>query len=108
VHLSPHQIEERIAAVEAGRTAGKESAEDITDLNDLVSRGLACALVLLLHSVPEYVSGDWLVEPDGTTTNWYFMESKFFAGMDSHFDYKHERQEHLDTVRTTRQSIVRF
>jgi hypothetical protein len=108
VHLTPRQILERIAAVEDGQTVGKEPAADIEALNELVSRGLACALVMLFHSVPEYVTGDWLVESDGATTNWYFMESRFLAAMDSHFDYKHERQASLDTLPTARQARIRF
>ena len=94
VHLTPSQIQERIAAVDAGKTAGKESAEDIAELNKLTSRGLAASLVLLFHSVPEYVAGDWLVEENG--------------GMDSNFDYKHERQADLTVIRSTRQARVKF
>jgi hypothetical protein len=108
VHLSPLQIRDRITAVEAGRTAGKESPAEIEALNDLISRSLACSLVLLFHSVPEYVAGDWLVSSDGTTTNWYFMESRFFAAMDSYFDYKAERQPHLEDVRARRLTRIRF
>ena len=98
VHLTPIQIQERIAAVDAGRTAGKESATDIEGLNSLVSRGLAISLTLLFHSVPPYVAGDWLVESDGTSARWYFGASRFLAGIDSHFDYKNERQDRLTEI----------
>lgn len=108
VHLTPSQIRERIAAVDAGRTAGKESAADIETLNDLISRGLAVSLVLLFHSVPEYVAGDWLVEDDGATVNWYFLGSRFIAGMDSYFDYKHERQGTATDIRAAREAHIRF
>lgn len=108
VHLTPSQIQERIAAVEAGRTAGNESAEDINELNTLISRGLAASLVLLFLSVPDYVAGDWLVEEDGATIDSYFTGSRFIAGMDSYFDYKHERQAQLTNVRSTRQARVKF
>ena len=108
VHLSPHQIVERINAVDAGRIGGKESASDFGELNSLVERGLAVSLILLFHSVPDYVAGDWFVESDGSTTTWVFTESQFIAGMDSHFDYKHERQEGLAAVQAARKSAVRF
>lgn len=67
VHLTPVQIQERIAAVDAGRTAGKESAADVEALNELLSRGLAISLTLLFHSVPGCIAGDWMVESNGST-----------------------------------------
>lgn len=108
VHLTPSQIKERVTAVDAGRIGGKESALDFEALISLVERGLAVSLTLLFHSVPEYVAGNWLVEPDGTTTTWVFAESKFIAGIDSHFDYKHERQDKLDAMKATRTKGTRF
>jgi hypothetical protein len=108
VHLTPAQIQERIAAVDAGRTAGKESAADIADLNALLLRNLAASLVLILHSVPDYVAGDWFVEADGTTVKWRFMCSRFLSGMDSYFDYKHERQERLAEIAAARAVNIKF
>jgi hypothetical protein len=108
VYLTPIQIQERILAVDAGRTAGKESAADIEELNLLVSRGLAVSLTLLFHSVPSYVAGDWLVESDGSSSRWYFGASRFLAGIDSHFDYKHERHARLAEIQTVRQNGIRF
>jgi hypothetical protein len=108
VHLSPRQIEERIAAVEAGRTAGKESAADIEALDALVSRTLAVSLVLLFHSTPDWVAGDWFVEGDGSTVGWVFTASRFLAGMDSHFDYKAERQQRLGEIQAARQAGILF
>jgi hypothetical protein len=105
VHLTPQQISERIAAVDAGRTAAKENAVDIEALNILLSRSLACSLVLLFHSVPSWVAGDWLVEEDGSTIKWYFMGSRFLAGMDSYFDYKYERRKHLVKIRAKRNTV---
>jgi hypothetical protein len=108
VHLTPAQIRERIAAVDAGRSIGNETASDVEDLNSLVSRGLAVSLTLLFHSVPNYVAGDWLVEPDGSTTRWHFQASRFLAGIDSYFDYKHERQDRLAEIQDTRHSVIKF
>jgi hypothetical protein len=108
VHLTPSQIGARIAAVDAGRTGGKESIEDFETLGSLAERGLAASLTLLFHSVPEYVAGDWLVEADGSTTMWVFTESRFVAGIDSYFDYKHERQENLHGMRAARNKAIRF
>ena len=94
--------------MDAGRIGGKESALDFGALTSLVERGLAISLTLLFHSVPEYVAGDWLVEPNGSTTTWVFTESRFIAAIDSHFDYKHERQENLNAIKATRNELIRF
>jgi hypothetical protein len=108
VHLTSQQISERIAAVDAGRTAARENAADIEALNILLARGLACSLVLLFHSVPSWVAGDWLVEEDGSTNQWYFMGSRFLAGIDSHFDYKYERSNRLLKIQAKRQGKIAF
>ncbi|TKT71409.1 hypothetical protein YH63_008275 [Afipia massiliensis] len=108
VHLTPLQIQERIAAVNAGRTAGKESGADVEALNALLSRGLAISLTLLFHSVPHYIAGDWMVEDDGSTVAWYFAGSRFLAGIDSYFDYKVERQQSLAQIQNTRRRAVSF
>jgi hypothetical protein len=108
VHLTPKQIKERIAAVDAGRTAARVNADDIKALNELLSRGLACSLVLLFHSVPSWIAGDWLVDGDGSSNEWYFGRSRFFAGMDSEFDYKAERSERLSEIQAKRQPRIAF
>jgi hypothetical protein len=108
VHLTPGQIVERIAAIQAGRTAGFETPEDIAALNNLVSRVLAASLVLVFHSVPPYVAGDWLVRGDGSTVDSHFLGSRFLAGIDAHFDYKHERKSRLAEIAAARAARVRF
>lgn len=108
VHLSPLQIKERISAVDAGRIVGDQTSDELNEMNLLVSRGLAASLVLLFHSVPDYVAGDWLVEADGQTIDWYFTGSRFIAGIDSHFDYKSERQASLAEIQSHREERVSF
>jgi len=108
VHLSCAQIFERIERVDAERTAGRESPADVERLNDLLSRVLACSLVFLFHSVPEYVAGDWLVEPDGSTVDWYFTRSRYLALIDARYDYKFERQERLKEIEAQRNERLTF
>lgn len=108
VHLTPAQIKERINAVDSGKTAGKESAEDILALNEIITRGLSASIVLLYHAVPPYVAGDWLVEENGSTVRWYFSGSRFIAMIDEYFDYKHERQHDLAGVKDKRRESISF
>ncbi len=108
VHLTPVQILASIGAAEAGVSAGKERPADVEALNCIAERVMAASLVLLLHSVPGWVAGDWLVDGDGASINWHFMGSRFIAGIDSHFDYKHERQGTLEAIQSARKASVRF
>jgi hypothetical protein len=106
IHMTQSQILERIELVDQNRTSGKEGPDEIESLNRLIGRGLACSLVLLLHSVPDYVAGDLLVEPDGKSLKWFFAQSRFIALIDEQFDYKAERQANLKEVRKARWSQV--
>jgi hypothetical protein len=108
VHLTPTQISQRIAAVDAGRMIGFESPKEVEELNGLLSRGFAVSLVLVFHSVGDYVAGDFLVDSDGSTIDSYFLGSRFLAGMDEYFDYKAERQERLGEVQAARAANIRF
>jgi hypothetical protein len=108
VHLTPHQIGQRITAVDSGCTIGFESTAEVEELNILVSQGFAASLVLLLHSVSEYVTGDWLVDSDGSTIDSYFLKSRFVAAMDGYFDYKAERQAQLGAIQSIRAAGIRF
>jgi hypothetical protein len=108
VHLTPSQIAQRIAAVDAGRTIGFESSAEVEELNSLISRGFAASLVLLFHSVVDYVAGDFLVDSDGSTIDSYFLGSRFIAGMDQYYDYKAERKKRLTEIQAARTANLRF
>lgn len=108
VHLTSRQINERIEAIQAEKVPGKEKPEDIDELNILLSRGLSCSLVLIMHSVPEYAAGDWLVEENGKSNPWYFSKSQFITQIDRHFDYKHERINILDQLENDRTNRTEF
>lgn len=106
VHLGPKQINERIASVRKGRSPGMEGIDDQRTLNRLVFQVYCVTLVFLLHSVPEFVVGDFMVEDDGSTVQWLFMKSEFMAEIDSNFDYKHERKSRLEEIQKLRRAMV--
>jgi len=108
VHLTQGQILERMALVDQGHTSGNESAADIEVLNKVIARGLACSLVFVLHSVPDYVAGDLLVQRNGDSLSWFFAGSKFISLVDEHFDYKHERQARIKEIKRKRWASVWF
>jgi hypothetical protein len=102
VHLSAHSLDQATRI-----SLGKESVADVLDQRRLLERGLTVSLVLLCHSVPEWVVGDYCVESDGSTVRSHFMRSRYLARIDEHFDYKHERQHNLEGIKQARQSGVR-
>ena len=62
----------------------------------------------MMHSIPEYISGDWLVESNGKTIDWIFTKSKYIADIDSFFDYKHERKNQLKEITEKRAERIKY
>ncbi len=108
VHASPNQMLERLSLVANGRTIGKEGLKELKELNTEISKVYSYILVFLFHSLPTWCVGDYLVERDGKTVDWYFAKSKYIAEIDQHFDYKHERQSIIDEVRDMRNKSIEF
>lgn len=108
VHLTPHQIIERLVLAQQGRYMGFEGINELKQLNDEISRVYSIVIVFLFHSIPAWVVGDFLVNRDGSSNNWYFNKSKYIAEIDSRFDYKHERQERLEEIRKKRYANIEF
>jgi hypothetical protein len=107
-HSSSHQIRERLARAEAGRTIGFEGVQVLSELNSDVERVFAVVLVMIFHSVAPHVAGDFMVDLDGGTVDWYFNQSKYISFIDERFDYKHERKLILDLLARERLRRVRF
>lgn len=107
-HSSSHQILERLDRAERGRTIGYEGINELRDLNNDIERVYSVVIILIFHSVAQYVVGDFMVEPNGETVKWYFNKSKFINIIDENFDYKHERQNKLDKLKQDRIDRVRF
>lgn len=107
-HSSSHQIRERLARANTGRPIGFEGVQELKELNDDIERVFAVVLVMIFHSVADYVVGDFMVEPDGHSVNWYFNKSKYIGIIDQQFDYKHERQLILPILRKQRLERIKF
>lgn len=107
-HSSSHQIRERLARAEIGRTIGFEGVQELKELNNDIERVFTVVLVMIFHSVEQYVVGDFMVEPNGETVSWYFNRSKYINIIDQQFDYKFERQSILSKLKTERLERVSF
>lgn len=106
-HLTFNQIEKRMLLFESGRTLGNERVVDVKCLNSILFRTLSCSFVYLANSVPAFAVGDLFVDSDGKSFNWMLSYSKYIALIDEYFDYKCERQEHLDSIRKERWDRVK-
>ncbi|QDK79451.1 hypothetical protein EXU85_12900 [Spirosoma sp. KCTC 42546] len=107
-HSSAHQIRERLERAEIGRSIGFEGIQELKELNNDIERVLAVVIVMIFHSIAQYVVGDFMVEPDGQTVNWYFNKSKYINIIDQNFDYKHERQLLLPILKQQRLERIKF
>lgn len=108
VHVTPTSIEYRQSRLATGNGIGKESVDNLMQLNDLLRRIYATAIVFLSHSVPQYVIGDWLVDNTGELSNWYYLKSKYISEIDQSFDYKFERRDLLEKISVERASLIEF
>jgi len=107
-HSTPFQISQRLCREKAGRTIGYEGTEELRDLNEHAQLTYSYIATLMAHAVEEWVLGDFLVESDGERNPWHFRKSKYIAILDERFDYKHERQENLQRIKSDRLSDVEF
>jgi hypothetical protein len=108
VHLSAAQIQDRMQQLDKGRTVGFESADDINELNSFLERTYANAIVLIMHSIADWVVGDWLVDRNAIVSGWYFLKSKYIADIDRQFDYKQERSQDLVRILGERTQNIAF
>ncbi|MHB9072420.1 MAG: hypothetical protein ACYC6G_02725 [Desulfobaccales bacterium] len=108
VHFSSELIDERIELIKRGVTIGYEGLNEIKEIVQSIRICYALIWVLLFHSIPSYVVGDWLVNSDGSSNKWYFRKSKYIALIDTHFDYKHERNNQLKKIQEVRKTDVEF
>lgn len=108
VHVTPKSIEYRQNRLNSGRIMGRESKEDLEQLNDFLERIYAASIIFLSHSVPQYVIGDWHVDSSGELTGWYYIGSRYIAEIDSKFDYKAERKNNLEYIINERHRGIRF
>lgn len=107
-HASSHQLMERLSRNTIGRTIGFEGTQELKELNDIIEKVYSVVIVLIFHSVAQYVPGDFLVEQNGKTIDWYFTKSKYVSLIDEKFDYKFERQSILKELADERKRRVVF
>lgn len=91
VHVSRHQIEERLERTEKGKSLGFESAEDLRKLGRLVFRVYDMALTLYFHGYGLPMTGDIFIQALDDLPSWKFHKGKYVGIVSAYFDYKDER-----------------
>jgi hypothetical protein len=107
-HLSTRQIRERIARSNNDVVAEQDNIDERVAVVNDIRYCYAMILAVIFHSVPNHVTGNWLVGRNGASNEWYFGRSRFIAEIDAYFDYKAERQSSLDEIQRTRGSRGEF
>ena len=108
VHATPQQMQERISLDLRGRYIGREGTNELKELNDEIGKALSYVLILFFHAIPDWCVGDYIVEQDGSTVATYFSKSKYFSYIDEYFDYKCERQDKLEKIKSIRLNEICF
>lgn len=108
VHVTPTSIEYRQNRLTNGKILGRETPEDLAQLNNLLQRIYSAAIVFLSHAMPQYVIGDWHVDRTGELKSWYYLRSRYVAEIDSTLDYKAERKHILEEVIAARNQGIQF
>jgi hypothetical protein len=103
VHPSFSQAKERLDLVAEGKTIGFETEEELKEMNCEIFNHLSTIIVFAFHALGSGLTGDLLVGGISQDGGWEYHKDKFVASVDSHFDYKHERQDSLEEIREKRE-----
>lgn len=107
VHPSVRQIEERLEQSANGITPGFDTSDELRQSNDELFEGLSLVLVLLFEAIGGSFSGDiWETGQLSNRDDWAFHGHPLVAAIDSHFDYKAERQGRLHVIKERRRRRV--
>ncbi|PAU92645.1 hypothetical protein CK503_15665 [Aliifodinibius salipaludis] len=102
VHTSIPQIQERLELKERGIDLGFDTENELQELKDEIFNVLSIVIVFLFHALGPSLTGDVIVDGLDKNDDWVYHKSKYYAAIDEHFDYKHERQKDLKEIKERR------
>ncbi len=107
VHPSIRQIEERLELAAKGISPGFETAVELEQSNNEVFESHSLVLILLFEAIGGSFTGDiWETGGLSDQDGWVFHGHPLVAAIDEHFDYKAERQERLQAIKSRRAKRV--
>lgn len=95
VHLTKRRMDEKLRLRAEGVHLGVETPEMLARVAEELHLVCCIVVVLTFESIGPDLTGDVLVGWLDADETWPFHDSQFIATVDSHFDYKDERQENL-------------
>ncbi len=107
-HSTERQMYEKYELDKSGRTIGFEGIEELKCIKKDIFEVYSLIVVLILHTLPLYSIGDYLVDTDGMSNDWFFKASKYVSYIDSRFDYKSERKNIVEELIIYRKKWGKF
>lgn len=105
VHISHEQVTKHLGDQSGGLTIGFDTPESLGSASSDLFRVYDLALVACLHAIGPSLAGDMMVALQDAP--WVFHAGKYVSSLDSHYDYKAERQPLLGTLAARREQAVR-
>ncbi len=108
VHLTKKRVDEKLSLREKGVTLGMETVEMLHDIVSEIHEVCSIVVILTFETIGPSFTGDLLVDFLDEQDHWAFHASEYIAIVDSHFDYKHERQDRLEQIAQRRKSRIKY
>lgn len=107
VHTSTKQIQERLELKRKGIGLGFDTEKELKELRNEVFNVLSLVLIFSFHSLGPSLTGDLIVDGLDRMDGWMYHRSKYYAEVDSNYDYKAERQNNLKEIKRRRAQRVK-
>ena len=107
VHLTKRRMDEKLRLRAEGIRLGVETPAMLARVADELHLVCCIVVVLAFESIGPSLTADVLVGCLDEDNTWPFHDNQFIVTVDSHFDYKHERQETLNEHALRRSQRVR-
>ncbi|WP_032096112.1 MULTISPECIES: hypothetical protein [unclassified Alteromonas] len=108
VHLTKKRIDEKLSLREKGISLGMEAVDMLKDIVSEVNEVCSTVVALTFETIGPSFTGDLLVGSLDEQDEWAFHANGYIALIDSHFDYKHERQGRLEEIQQRRENRIKY
>ncbi|MCD6616814.1 hypothetical protein MC64_020930 [Aeromonas caviae] len=108
VHLTKRRIDEKLRLREQGISLGMETVDMLKDIVSEANEVCSIVVALTFETIGPSFTGDLLVDSLDEQDEWAFHANGYIALIDSHFDYKHERQGRLEEIHQRRENRIKY
>jgi len=93
---------------EQGLSLGMETIDMLEDIVSEVNEVCSIVVALTFETIGPSFTGDLLVNSLDEQDEWAFHANGYIALIDTHFDYKHERQGRLEEIHQRRENRIKY